>query len=87
VNDYDHDKDVLMDAKGTVAEVEGKIAFDSLLPDVQAGICAKTGAAKILKVESVTRSGRLTSRSPSGKQQRKARDTVSPSFQSDVSLF
>ncbi|HVO58175.1 MAG TPA: hypothetical protein VMT51_10805 [Dongiaceae bacterium] len=54
-----HTKDVLMDADGNIVEIEEEVAFDSLSAEVQAGLRAKAGAAKILKVESLTRSGKL----------------------------
>jgi hypothetical protein len=54
-----HTKDVLMDVNGNVVEVEEEVAFDSLPPDVQVGLRAKAGSAKILKVESLTKSGKL----------------------------
>lgn len=54
-----HSKDVLMDASGTVVEVEEEVAFDSLSPEVKAGLQAKAGKGKIVKVESLTKKGKL----------------------------
>jgi len=54
-----HSKDVLIDASGTVVEVEEEVALDSLSADVKAGLQAKAGKGKILKVESLTKKGKL----------------------------
>src|SRR5215470_16019979 len=52
-------KDVLMDTNGNVVEVEEEVAFNALPSNVQAGLRAKAGSAKILKVESLTKGGKL----------------------------
>jgi hypothetical protein len=54
-----HSKDVLIAADGTVVEVEEQVALDSLSAEVKAGLQAKAGAGKILKVESLTKKGKL----------------------------
>ena len=54
-----HSKDVLIAADGTVVEIEEQVALDSLSPEVRAGLQAKAGAGKILKVESLTKKGKL----------------------------
>jgi hypothetical protein len=54
-----HSKDVSMAADGTVVEVEEQVALDSLSAEVKAGLQAKAGAGKILKVESLTKKGKL----------------------------
>jgi hypothetical protein len=54
-----HSKDILIAADGTVVEVEEQVAFDSLSADVKAGLQAKAGEGKILKVESLTKKGKL----------------------------
>jgi hypothetical protein len=54
-----HSKDVSMTADGTVVEVEEQVAMDSLSAEVKAGLQAKAGAGKILKVESLTKKGKL----------------------------
>ncbi len=54
-----HSKDVLIAADGTVVEVEEQVALDSLSAEVKAGLQAKAGKGKILKVESVTKKGKL----------------------------
>src|SRR6266436_232201 len=54
-----HSKDVLIAADGTVVEVEEQVMFDSLSAEVKAGLQAKAGAGKILKVESLTKKGKL----------------------------
>jgi uncharacterized membrane protein YkoI len=54
-----HAKDVLMDANGAVVEVEEQVETDSLPAAVRDGLQAKAGAGKILKVESLTKHGKL----------------------------
>jgi hypothetical protein len=54
-----HSKDVSMTADGSVVEVEEQVALDSLSPEVKAGLQAKAGKGKILKVESLTRKDKL----------------------------
>jgi hypothetical protein len=54
-----HSKDVLIAADGTVVEVEEQVVLDSLSADVKAGLQAKVGKGKILKVESLTKKGKL----------------------------
>jgi hypothetical protein len=54
-----HSKDILIAADGTVVEVEEQVVLDSLSADVKAGLQAKAGKGKILKVESLTKKGKL----------------------------
>jgi hypothetical protein len=54
-----HSKDVLMDANGQIVEVEEQVAVDSLSPAVRDGLQAKTGKGKLVKVESLTKNGKL----------------------------
>lgn len=54
-----HSKDVLIAADGTIVEVEEQVALDSLSTDVKAGLQTKAGKGKILKVESLTKKGKL----------------------------
>lgn len=54
-----HSKDVLIAADGTIVEIEEQVMFDSLPAAVKAGLQAKAGAGKILKVESLTKKGKL----------------------------
>ena len=54
-----HSKDVLIAGDGTVVEVEEQVALDSLSPEVKAGLQAKAGKGKILKVESLTKKDKL----------------------------
>ena len=54
-----HSKDVLIDASGTVVEVEEEVALDTLSAEVRAGLQAKAGKGKIGKVESLTKKGKL----------------------------
>lgn len=54
-----HSKDVLMDTEGTVVEVEEQVALDSLPAAVNDGLQAKAGKGKLLKVESLTKHGKL----------------------------
>jgi hypothetical protein len=54
-----HSKDVSMTADGSVFEVEEQVTLDSLSTEVKAGLQAKAGNRKILKVESLTKQGKL----------------------------
>ena len=54
-----HSKDVLMDANGSVVEVEEQVAMDSLPAAVRDGLQAKAGKGKLLKVESIIKRGNL----------------------------
>ena len=54
-----HSKDISMTADGSIVEVEEQIALDSLSPEVKAGLQAKAGKGKILKVESLTKKDKL----------------------------
>jgi hypothetical protein len=54
-----HSKDVLIAVDGTVVEVEEQIVLDSLSAGVKAGLQTKAGKGKILKVESLTKKGKL----------------------------
>jgi hypothetical protein len=54
-----HSKDVLIATDGTVVEVEEQVVLDSLSVDVKAGLQAKAGKGKILKLESLTKKGKL----------------------------
>ena len=54
-----HGKDVSMTANGSIVEVEEQVAMDSLSPEVKAGLQAKAGKGKILKIESLTKKDKL----------------------------
>jgi hypothetical protein len=54
-----HSKDVSMMTDGSIVEVEEQVALDSLSPEVKAGLQAKAGKGKILKVESLTKKDKL----------------------------
>jgi uncharacterized membrane protein YkoI len=54
-----HSKDVSIDPNGAVIEVEEQVALDSLPAAVKAGLAAKAGAGKIVKVESITKHDKL----------------------------
>ena len=54
-----HSKDVSMATDGSIVEIEEQVAVDSLSPEVQAGLQAKAGKGKILKVESLTKKDKL----------------------------
>src|SRR5260370_13879314 len=54
-----HTKDISMTADGSIVEIEEQVAFDSLSADVKAGLRAKAGKGKILKVESLIKKGKL----------------------------
>jgi len=54
-----HSKDISMAPDGSIVEVEEQVAMDSLSPEVKAGLQAKAGKGKILKVESLTKKDKL----------------------------
>jgi hypothetical protein len=54
-----HSKDVLMDVDGTVVEVEEQIPTESLSPAVRAGLQAQAENGQIIKVETLTKKGKL----------------------------
>jgi hypothetical protein len=54
-----HRKDVLMDANGSVVEVEESVSMESLPSAVRTSLQAKAGDGKIVKVESLTKKGQL----------------------------
>ncbi len=54
-----HGKDISMAADGSIVEIEEQVALDSLSADVKAGLHAKSGKGKILKVESLTKKDKL----------------------------
>jgi hypothetical protein len=54
-----HSKDILIDTTGAIVEVEEEVALDTLLPEVKAGLTAKAGQGKILKVESIKKHDKL----------------------------
>jgi hypothetical protein len=54
-----HSKDVLMDPDGAVVEVEEQVPIESLSPAVRDGLQAKAGNGKLVKVESLTKKGKI----------------------------
>jgi len=54
-----HSKDILIDANGAIVEVEEEVAMDSLPADVKAGLQAKAGEGKLVKVETITKKDKL----------------------------
>ena len=54
-----HSKDVEMEANGTIVEVEQEVALEALPADVKAGLNGKAAGGTILKVESLTKGGKL----------------------------
>jgi hypothetical protein len=54
-----HTKDILIDAGGAVVEVEEQVVIDSLPSVVRAGLQTKAGKGNIVKVESITKHGKL----------------------------
>jgi len=54
-----HSKDITIDANGAVVEIEEQVALDSLPAAVKAGLQSKAGAGKILKIESLTKNGKV----------------------------
>ena len=54
-----HTKDVLVDANGSVVEVEEQVSTESLPPAVRRGLQDKAGKGKLVKVETLTKKGKL----------------------------
>jgi hypothetical protein len=54
-----HTKDVLTDTNGAIVEVEEQVAMDALPADVKAGLQAKAGEGKLVKVETITKKDKL----------------------------
>jgi uncharacterized membrane protein YkoI len=54
-----HSKDILVAADGSIVEVEEQVAPDSLSAEVKAGLQARAGKGKIVKIESLTKKGKL----------------------------
>jgi uncharacterized membrane protein YkoI len=54
-----HGKDISMDAHGNVLEIEEEVALASVPADVQAGLTKAAGTGKIVKIESLTKQGKL----------------------------
>lgn len=54
-----HSKDVQVDAKGVVIEVEEEVNMDGLSAEIKAGLQAKAGKGKITKIESITKKEKL----------------------------
>jgi hypothetical protein len=54
-----HGKDILINDKGAVVEVEEEVAMNALPADVKAGLQAKAGEGKLGKVESITKKNKL----------------------------
>jgi hypothetical protein len=52
-------RDVAIDASGVILEIEDEVDMASLSAAVQDGLKKKAGAGKILKVESLTKKGKL----------------------------
>jgi hypothetical protein len=54
-----HSKDILVDENGTVVEVEEQVLIESLAPAVRHGLQAKAGSGKLVKVEKLSKKGKL----------------------------
>jgi nitrogen regulatory protein PII len=54
-----HSKDILIDEKGNVVEVEEEVAMDALPAAVKSGLTTKAGKGKITKVESISKNDKL----------------------------
>ncbi len=54
-----HSKDISMATDGSIVEIEEQVALDSLSPEVKAGLQAKAGKGKLVKVESLTKRDKL----------------------------
>ena len=52
-------KDVLIDPQGNVVEIEEEVAIDALPAAVREGLQTKAAGSKLVKVESLTKQGKL----------------------------
>ena len=54
-----HGKDISMDSKGNIVEVEEEVPMDSLAPAVKEALTRAAGKGTITKIESLTKNGKL----------------------------
>jgi hypothetical protein len=54
-----HSKDILMDANGSVVEVEEEVSMASLPANIKESLAKLAGAGTITKVETLTKNGKL----------------------------
>jgi len=54
-----HSKDISIAPDGTIVEIEEQVALDSLSPEVKAGLQAKAGKGKLVKIESLIKKDKL----------------------------
>jgi len=54
-----HTKDILIDTNGAIVEVEEQVPMDALPAEVKAGLQAKAGDGKLVKVETITKKDKL----------------------------
>ena len=54
-----HGKDISMDEKGNIVEVEEEVAIESLPGGVKEGLTKAAGSGTVGKVESITKNGKL----------------------------
>jgi uncharacterized membrane protein YkoI len=54
-----HGKDISMDLHGNVVEVEEEISMDALPPEARKGLTEAARGGTILKIESITKNGKL----------------------------
>ena len=54
-----HGRDIAVAKDGTLLEVEEEVGMNTLPPTVQAALAAKAGAAKVTKVESLTKKNKV----------------------------
>jgi hypothetical protein len=77
-----HGKDISMDSQGNILEIEEEVALGSLPAGVQAGLTKAAGTGTIVKIESLTKQGKLVAYEAdvqSGKKRREIQ--VSPQGQ------
>src|SRR5712664_3116396 len=61
-----HTKDILMEANGAIVEVEEEVAMDALPAEVKAGLQAKAGEGKLVKVQTITNKDKLEAQEEHG---------------------
>ncbi len=57
--DSGHNRDITIASDGTLIEMEEQVSIDSLSPKARSGLIVKAAGGKILRVESLTKHGKI----------------------------
>ena len=69
-----HSKDITMDRRGKILEVEEEVTLESLPAPVQAALRRAAGSGTIVKIESLTRNGKVVAYEADIKQGKRERE-------------